>query len=164
MNHPKILAELEPLFNPRSVAVIGASNNRNKWGNSTFTSLMNYYKGDLFAVNNRDKKILDYPAYGKVTDIPATVDLVVIVIPPEKIPAIMEQCVMKGVKAEDGQNNLYYYFKGKVKIFLMIWVWAKEALEQILNLEIVPKDKLIGAIRNHVSIVFRDYITEPFSQ
>jgi acyl-CoA synthetase (NDP forming) len=96
---PDIVAGLEPLFHPRSVAVIGASNNANKWGYSTFTSLKNHYRGDLYAVNHRDEVVLGCPAYRRVTDIPARVDLVVIVIPPENVAAVMEDCVAKGVKA-----------------------------------------------------------------
>jgi acyl-CoA synthetase (NDP forming) len=98
MDKPKIFAEMQPLFAPRSVAVIGASNDRNKWGNSTFRSLMNNYRGDLYAVNNRDQNILGYPAYAKVSDIPGRVDLGVIVIPPENVAGVMADCVQKGVK------------------------------------------------------------------
>ena len=94
-----IVAELQPLFNPRSVAVVGASNNINKWGYSTFASLLNHYRGDLYAVNARQEKVLDYPAYKRVTDIPGRVDLVVIVVPPEHVAGVMEDCVEKGVKA-----------------------------------------------------------------
>lgn len=99
MSQPDIVKEFQPLFLPRSVAVIGASNNWAKWGNSTFTSLMNGYKGDLYAVNNHDTEILGYHAYRKVTEIPGPVDLVVIVIPPERVSGVMEDCVQKGVKA-----------------------------------------------------------------
>jgi succinyl-CoA synthetase alpha subunit len=99
MNKPKIATVLEPLFQPRSVAVIGASNNRNKWGNSTFRSLKNQYKGDLYAVNHRDGEILGYRAYTKVTDIPGPVDLGIIVIPPGNVADVMEDCAQKGVKA-----------------------------------------------------------------
>jgi acyl-CoA synthetase (NDP forming) len=96
---PEIVAELEPLFHPRSVAVIGATNNMAKWGFSTFTSLKNLYKGALYAVNNRDTNILGFPSYPRVTDIPGPVDLAVIVIPAEEVAGVMKDCVRKGVKA-----------------------------------------------------------------
>ena len=98
-NRESLQEEFEPLFRPRSVAVVGASNNRNKWGNSTFTSLMNNFTGDLYAVNNHDTNVLGYPAYMKVTDIPGHVDLVVIVVPPEIVAGVMEDCARKGVRA-----------------------------------------------------------------
>ncbi|MBW2092806.1 MAG: CoA-binding protein, partial [Deltaproteobacteria bacterium] len=99
MSQIEIMTELEPLFHPRSVAVIGATNNLTKWGFSTFYSLMRHYQGDLYAVNNRDSEILGRPAYARVTDIPGPVDLAVIVIPPEKVAGVMAECVEKKVKA-----------------------------------------------------------------
>ncbi len=99
MGKPDIVKELEPLFKPRSVAVIGATNNVGKWGFSTFFSLESRFEGDLFAVNNRDPEILGHKAYKRVTDIPSPVDLAVIVIPPDKVAGVMEDCVEKGIKA-----------------------------------------------------------------
>ena len=99
MSKPEIVAELEPLFRPRSVAVIGATNDITKWGFSTFTSLMNLYKGELYAVNNRDTNVLGYTAYDRVTDIPGHVDLSVIVVPAEHVASVMQDCTDKGVKA-----------------------------------------------------------------
>jgi len=96
---PAIVPELEPLFQPRSVAVVGATNNRNKWGYSTFRSLMNNFPGELYAVNNRDPNILGHAAYAKVTDIPGHVDLAVVVVPPDSVVEVMEGCVHKGVRS-----------------------------------------------------------------
>ena len=94
-----LVQELEPLFNPRSVAVIGATNNRNKWGFSTFSSTLSGFKGKVYPVNNRDSEILGHKAFKSVTDIPGPVDLAVFVIPAPSIPSVMEDCVVKGVKA-----------------------------------------------------------------
>ncbi len=99
MSQPKIVAELEPLFTPRSVAVIGATNNLTKWGFSTFYSLMRHYRGNLYPVNIRSSEILGQRAYARVTDIPGPVDLAVIVIPPEKVAGVMAECAEKKVKA-----------------------------------------------------------------
>ena len=99
MSRPGIINELEPLFRPRSVAVVGASNNRAKWGYSTFSSLKDGFPRDLYAVNRRSDEVQGYPAFKRVTDIPGPVDLVVIVVPPEAVPGVMEDCAAKGVKA-----------------------------------------------------------------
>ncbi|MBW1814665.1 MAG: CoA-binding protein, partial [Deltaproteobacteria bacterium] len=99
MIKPDIVMELEPLFRPQSVAVIGATNNRAKWGYSTFFSLQNNYPGKLYPVNRQDDTILGCQAFPKVTDIPGPVDLVVVVVPPENVAKVMEDCVAKGVKA-----------------------------------------------------------------
>lgn len=100
--HRKTLQEeFEPLFNPRAVAVIGATNNWGKWGFSTWNSLLDGYEGRVYPVNNRQKEVLGYRSYGRVTDIPKDepVDLAVFVIPAEGVPAVMEDCVQKGIRA-----------------------------------------------------------------
>jgi len=93
--------ELEPLFKPRAVAVIGATNNWGKWGFSTWNSLLDGYEGRMYPVNNRDKEVLGHRAYSRISDIPENepVDLAVFVIPAEGVPAAMEDCVQKGVRA-----------------------------------------------------------------
>ena len=99
MTKPDIVKELEPLFDPKSVAVIGATNNWNKWGFSTFSSSLDGFEGPVYPVNFREDKVLGRKAYKKITDIPGPVDLVAFVIPAPSIPAVMEECVEKGVKA-----------------------------------------------------------------
>jgi len=94
-----IVEELEPLFNPRSVAVVGATNNFNKWGFFTFSSALGGFPGPVYPVNIRETEVLGRKAYARVTDIPGPVDLVAIVVPAPSVPAVMEDCVAKGVKA-----------------------------------------------------------------
>ncbi|MDY7038700.1 MAG: CoA-binding protein, partial [Thermodesulfobacteriota bacterium] len=92
---------LDPLFNPRSVAVIGATNSWNKWGFSTFTSTLNGFEGKVYPINNKEKEVLGYSTYARITEIPddETVDLAVFVIPAQSVPEVMEDCVEKGVRA-----------------------------------------------------------------
>ena len=99
MSRPAIVTELEPLFNPRSIAVIGATNDWNKWGFSTFNSTLNSFEGKVYPVNNRVTDILGHPAFKRVTDIPEPVDLAVFVVPATEVPSVMEDCVAKGVKS-----------------------------------------------------------------
>ena len=94
-----IVESLYPLFNPRSVAVIGASNNWNKWGNSTFASLLGHFQGPVYPINPRECEVLGRTAYPSVLDVPEAIDLAVFVIPAPKVPAAMEECVAKGIKA-----------------------------------------------------------------
>ena len=94
-----ITRELDPLFNPKSVAHIGATNNRNKWGFSTITSLVNTFKGPIYPVNVHEESIQGLKVYKKVTDIPGPVDLAVFTIPSERVAAAMEECVQKGVRS-----------------------------------------------------------------
>ena len=64
--------------------------------------------------------------------------------------------------------TLYYYFKSKDEIFFMIQMQAieqaNEVLEKVLGSNIGPKEKLREAIKSHVRIVTRDYITGTFRQ
>ena len=96
-----ILEELEPLFNPKSVAVVGATNQWNKWGFSTFVSLLDGFRGKIYPVNNKEDVVLGHKAYRRVIEIPPEepVDLAVFVIPAASIPGVMEDCIQKGVRA-----------------------------------------------------------------
>ncbi|MBM4446479.1 MAG: hypothetical protein FJ023_03890 [Chloroflexi bacterium] len=94
-----IVEELEPLFNPKSVAVVGATNNWNKWGCLTFTSALNGFRGPVYPVNNKENEILGHKAFARISDIPEPVDLAVFVIPAPIVASVMEDCVAKGVKA-----------------------------------------------------------------
>ena len=101
MDEIDITESLDSLFNPRSVAVIGATNNMNKWGNSSFSSALNGFKGPVYPINNKESVVLGHQAYKRVTDVPddKPVDLAVFVIPAPFIPSVMQDCVDKGVKA-----------------------------------------------------------------
>jgi len=99
MNQSIITKELEPLFQPKSVAVIGASNNITKWGYSTLNSILDMYKGRIYAVNHKVPEVLGLPAYKNVKDIPTAVDLAVIVVPAKAVALVMKDCVEKGIGA-----------------------------------------------------------------
>lgn len=91
--------ELKPLFYPKSVAVIGASNNPAKWGFSIFNDLLiKGFKGDLYPVNKNEEKISGITCYKSVKDAPKPVDLAVIAVPAKIVPTVMKECVEKGVK------------------------------------------------------------------
>ncbi len=91
--------QLDYLFNPTSVAVIGASNTFGKWGfNIVGRLLKNRRRRQIFPVNYKEDQVLGLKAYKSVLDIPEPVDLVVMTVPLQYLPESMEQCVRKGVK------------------------------------------------------------------
>ena len=91
--------ELDYLFNPRSVAVIGASNRLGKWGFIILARLLaSRSRKAIYAVNNRENEVLGLKAYRNVTDVPGPVDLAVITVPFRGILEVMHDCVRKGVK------------------------------------------------------------------
>jgi len=91
--------QLDYLFNPRSVAVIGASNQLGKWGFFILARLLESKSGkEIYAINKKDTEVLGLKAYKTVVDVPGPVDLVVVTVPFQGIAEVMRACVRKGVK------------------------------------------------------------------
>jgi len=91
--------QLDCLFNPRSVAVIGASNIFGKWGFNILGRLLSC-KCDrqIYAINNKDPEVLGLKAYKSLVDVPGSVDLAVITVPFQALHQAMHDCVQKGIK------------------------------------------------------------------
>ena len=89
---------LDRLFNPKNIAMIGASENPRKWG---FIILLNILKGDytgkVYPVNPKAESILGQKCYRKVADVPATVDLAIITTPARSVPPLVDECGQKGI-------------------------------------------------------------------
>lgn len=93
-------ASMKRLFEPKVVAVIGASRERGKIGAELFYNLVsNGFKGKAVPINPNAKEILGIPCYPRLLDVPGDVDLAVITIPAAKAEAAVDECVEKGVKA-----------------------------------------------------------------
>lgn len=91
--------DFDRLFNPRSIAVVGASNLPGKWGYVMPVNIIGGgYRGRLFMVNPREKRVLGFPAYPSLLDIEEDVDLVVVAIPARKVASIMRDAASKGIK------------------------------------------------------------------
>ncbi|MEM3512343.1 MAG: CoA-binding protein, partial [Candidatus Jordarchaeales archaeon] len=92
--------DLKPVFEPRSVAVIGASNNPTKWGCIILANIVSYgFRGKIYPVNPSEEKILGIKAYPNVMSVNDEVDLAVIARPAEAVPQHIEECAEAGVKA-----------------------------------------------------------------
>ncbi|HOT93978.1 MAG TPA: acetate--CoA ligase family protein [Methanoregulaceae archaeon] len=83
-------------FNPRSVAVIGASSDSSKMGYAVMHNLLQF-PGQLYPVNNKRSEIQGLRAYRSVKDIPAPVDMAVVTVPASFVPMVIEECGQKGV-------------------------------------------------------------------
>ncbi|MBN3004456.1 GNAT family N-acetyltransferase [Chromobacterium alkanivorans] len=91
---------LTPLFSPRSVAVIGASDTPGSIGQAVFANLLaGNFQGKLFPVNLNHKVVAGVPAVASVRQISESVDLAVVVTATRTLPAIMKDCGKKGIKA-----------------------------------------------------------------
>lgn len=91
---------IEVLFNPRSIAVIGASATKGKLGNDVMRNLIDSgFDGRIYPINPRGGEILGRTVYRKISDVPGDVDVAVIVIPAKFVLPVVEECGKKGVKA-----------------------------------------------------------------
>lgn len=80
---------LDSLFNPSSIALIGAAETENKLGGAILKNLLNF-KGILYPVNPRFKEIRGLKAYPSALEIPQPVDLSIIIRPADEVPDILK--------------------------------------------------------------------------
>jgi len=90
---------LEPLFRPRSVAVLGASADATKLGGRTLLNLRERYRGRLYAVNGRGGEIHGLKAYKSVAELPEAPDLAVVSVPVGAALEAVEVCAAKGTRS-----------------------------------------------------------------
>ncbi len=91
--------QLDAIFKPRSVAVIGASTRKGSIGRETVRNiLLAEFNGKIFPVNLRARVIQSIKAYSTVLDVPDSVDLAIIIVPKEGVKEVAAQCGEKGVK------------------------------------------------------------------
>jgi len=91
---------MDALFNPESVAVVGASSDLTKWGAGIFNRVLSAPSVKrLYPVNNRVSEVQGVKTYPSVRDLPEPVDFVAIVIPYPDVPSVIRDCATRGVKA-----------------------------------------------------------------
>lgn len=91
--------DLTTFFQPRTIAVVGASKNPTKIGHASLKNiLISDYKCTLYPVNPNEDEILGMKSYKTVRDLPGTIDLVIISVPAPIVPQILTDCVHKKVK------------------------------------------------------------------
>lgn len=98
MNEEK-LRQFEPVFFPKSIAVVGASPNPLKFGNRYLEALIHAgFKGKLYPIHPSDGEISGLKAYPTVRDIPDPVDYVIVCIPAQHVLGVLDDCAARGVK------------------------------------------------------------------
>lgn len=91
--------KLNYFFNPKTVAIIGASRDQKKIGHVIYRNLVEgNFKGRIYPVNPKTEKLLGRKCYSSIMQIKDSVDLAVISIPAEFVPRALETCGRKGVK------------------------------------------------------------------
>jgi acetyl coenzyme A synthetase (ADP forming)-like protein len=97
-NHDDIVRQMNRIMKPKSVAVIGASAENGKIGNSVMKNLINGgYKGEIYPIHPKADEILGKKVYKSVKDIPGEVDIAVFAIPASLVAGALIECGEKKV-------------------------------------------------------------------
>jgi acetyltransferase len=89
-----------PLFEPESVAIVGASERKGSVGSVLIENMLAAgYRGQLYAVNPDHRVVHGVPCLPAIGEVPRRVDLAVIATPAATVPGIIEQCGAAGVRA-----------------------------------------------------------------
>ncbi|MFL6828328.1 MAG: acetate--CoA ligase family protein [Bradyrhizobium sp.] len=97
-NHDDIVRQMNRIMKPKSVAVIGASAENGKIGNSVMKNLINGgYKGEIYPVHPKADEILGKKVYKSVKDIPGEVDIAVFAVPASLVAGALTECGEKKV-------------------------------------------------------------------
>jgi acetate---CoA ligase (ADP-forming) len=92
------VAALHSIFNPSSIAIIGASETFGKWGHRMTSRVLNTgFQGPIYPINPTRKEILGLTAYPSVSAVPGKIDLAVLTTPAESVPARLRECIAKGI-------------------------------------------------------------------
>lgn len=90
---------MEQIFNARSVVIIGVSDRPGNLGKDVLLNLINWgYKGNIYGVNPKGGKVLDFPLYQSIAELPEVVDLGVAIVPARAVPGVVEECGRKGIR------------------------------------------------------------------
>jgi acyl-CoA synthetase (NDP forming)/RimJ/RimL family protein N-acetyltransferase len=99
-DHVAVAASLHPFFEPRSVAVVGASARRGTIGGELFRNILAAdFTGAAYPVNRRGEPVGGVPGYGEIADVPETVDLAIVCVPGEGVVEAARAALAAGVKA-----------------------------------------------------------------
>ncbi len=97
-NHDDIVRQMNRIMKPKSVAVIGASAENGKIGNSVMKNLINGgYKGEIYPIHPKADEIMGKKVYKSVKDVPGEVDIAVFAIPANFVAAALTECGEKKV-------------------------------------------------------------------
>ncbi len=97
---PYTIEALQPFFEPKSIAVIGASRTPGKGGYNIIENLQRLgFAGAVYPVNLRAGEILGRPAYTDIGRTPEAPELALIIVPPDQVMDSFRSCIARGVRA-----------------------------------------------------------------
>jgi acetyl coenzyme A synthetase (ADP forming)-like protein len=94
----EILRSMNRIMKPKSIAVVGASNEEGKIGNSVMKNLINGgYRGEIFPINPKSDEVLGRKAYKSVSEVSEDIDVAVFAVPAKFVPGALQEVGEKGV-------------------------------------------------------------------
>ncbi len=91
---------LDKLLHPQSIAVYGANNNIQTMGTNQLVNIIdNGFKGKIFPIHRKLDKVLGYPAYKSIADVPEVPDLALLTLPTRAVAGVLDELGQKGVKS-----------------------------------------------------------------
>jgi acetyltransferase len=99
-DHGVDVASIAPFYEPRSIAVIGASRDLGRPGGRPLAALLKKgYPGAIYPVNPRYHEVAGLRCYPSVLDVPGEVDLAIVSVPAADVLGVLEECAELGVRA-----------------------------------------------------------------
>jgi len=93
-----VVTSMNRIMKPKAVAVIGASNEAGKIGNSVMKNLINGgYKGQIYPINPKDAEVLGIKAFKSVKDVPGEIDTAVFAVPAKLVAGALKECGEKKI-------------------------------------------------------------------
>jgi acyl-CoA synthetase (NDP forming) len=96
--------DLNYFFEPKGIAVVGASPHANSGGNNLLKNITRGYAGSVYPVNPKHDEIMGLKAYPSVSAINGAIDLAIVFVPAARSPEVLQECVAKGVKGAILEN------------------------------------------------------------
>ncbi len=100
----KMARDLNYFFEPKGIAVVGASPHANSGGNNLLKNITRGYRGAVYPVNPKHDEIMGLKAYPSVSAIHGAIDLAIVFVPAARSPEVLQECVAKGVKGAILEN------------------------------------------------------------
>ena len=153
------MKNLERLFNPKSVAVVGASIKEGSVGYDLLKNLVKSdFKGNIYPINPNRPEILGVKAYPSISAVPEKVDLAIIATPAAVVPAVVEECCERDV---GGLVIITAGFKEAGEQGMILW----KQLSDVVSRHNVPVigPNCLGFLRPSTSLnaSFASKITKP---
>jgi acetyltransferase len=97
---PQQRSDLRSFFEPRSIAVVGSLREGRGEGYTVIRNLLHFgFTGNIYPINPSYSQVLGIKAYPTVNEVKEPIDLAMVITPPPTVPAVLEQCAQRGIKA-----------------------------------------------------------------